>query len=359
MSHPDIQQDDREGPAPAEPQPPPPASPGQEDLLGLRIAAALIDLVVLAGLFLILGATVGETTVGGGSFNVSLSWVWAVVFLAIALLYYFVLEASIGQTLGKRALGLRVSGTAGVRPSVWAVAGRTLLRMIDWLPAMYLAGFITMLATGTRRKRIGDLAAGTAVARAQPVPHRGLALVPLALVLLAAIGLSVYRVTSAGSAQTYRAHGVSFDYPAGWQQESIPASVSGGAQKLWTAMVTPGTLQDFIRVEKYRVNRSVSAPGIDAIAPRLKNLVNNLFGQVGGGVQAGPEKITMAGMPAVRFRAAGTENGSRIGATLVFAFDGTSEYFVDCEHTSANAAEAERACNQVVGSFQVGKAAQP
>jgi uncharacterized RDD family membrane protein YckC len=239
MSHPGIQRDDREGPAPAEPQPPPPASPGQEDLLGLRIAAALIDLALLAGLFLILSATVGETIVGGASFNVSLSWVWTVVFLAIALLYYFALEALIGQTLGKRALGLRVSGTGGVRPSVWAVAGRTLLRIIDWLPAMYLVGFITMMATGTRRQRIGDLAAGTAVTRALPVRHRGLRLVPLALVLLAALGLSVYRVTSAGSAQTYRAHGVSFAYPAGWQEESIPASISGGAQLLWTAMVTP------------------------------------------------------------------------------------------------------------------------
>ena len=73
MSHPGIQRDDREGPAPAEPQPPPPASPGQEDLLGLRIAAALIDLALLAGLFLILSATVGETIVEGASFNVSLS----------------------------------------------------------------------------------------------------------------------------------------------------------------------------------------------------------------------------------------------------------------------------------------------
>ena len=62
-----------------------------------------------------------------------------------------------------------------------------------------------------------------------------------------------------GSTQTYRAHGVSFDYPAGWQKESIPPSISGGAQKRWTAMVTPGTLQDFIRVEEYRVKPSVSA----------------------------------------------------------------------------------------------------
>jgi hypothetical protein len=158
-----------------------------------------------------------------------------------------------------------------------------------------------------------------------------------------------------GSTQTYRAHGVSFDYPAGWQEESIAPISSGGAQKLWTAMVTPGTLQDFIRVEEYRVKPSVSARGIAATAPSLKKHLNNLFGPLGGGVQAGPEKITMAGMPAVRFRAAGTENGTRIGATLVFAFDGTSEYFVDCEYTPANTAEVERACSHVVDSFQVGR----
>lgn len=151
MSDQDVQLGSGESPAPAEPQPPSPASPNREDLLGLRIAAALIDLALLAGLFVILSATVGEATAGGGSFYVSLSPGWAVVFLVIALLYYFALEASAGQTVGKRALGLRVGGTAGGRPSVWAVAGRTLLRIIDWLPAMYLAGFITMMATGARR----------------------------------------------------------------------------------------------------------------------------------------------------------------------------------------------------------------
>ncbi|HEX9540106.1 MAG TPA: hypothetical protein VGA04_18250 [Streptosporangiaceae bacterium] len=76
-------------------------------------------------------------------------------------------------------MGLRVLGAPGARPSVWAVTLRTLLRVVDWLPLLYLAGFITMLATGTRRQRIGDLGARTAVARALPTRHRGLALVPL------------------------------------------------------------------------------------------------------------------------------------------------------------------------------------
>jgi RDD family len=152
-----------------------------------------------------------------------------------------VLEAWAGQTVGKRLLGLRVLSAGGARPSVRAVAGRTLLRIVDWLPALYLAGFITMLATGTRRQRIGDLAARTAVARAAPVRHRGLALVPLAVVLLAAAGLLVYRATSAGNTLTYRADGVSFNYPAAWTDYGTRyGESSGSGSQLWRTFVGPG-----------------------------------------------------------------------------------------------------------------------
>jgi uncharacterized RDD family membrane protein YckC len=74
---------------------------------------------------------------------------WTGVVLAVALLYYFVLEAWAGQTLGKLLLDLRVLQAGGTRPSMRAVALRTLLRIADWLPLLYLAGFIITLATGT------------------------------------------------------------------------------------------------------------------------------------------------------------------------------------------------------------------
>ena len=326
---------------------PPPVSPGREDVLGLRIAAALIDLVLLGGLFVIMGLTVGESSAAGGSFNVSLNGVWLLAFLAVALVYYFALEAWGGQTVGKRVFGLRIS-RAGERAPVGAVAVRTLLRVVDWLPLMYLLGFITMMATGTRRQRLGDLAARTSVTQV-PVRHRGMALLPLAVVLLAATGLSVYRVSSAGGTQTYRAHGISFDYPAGWHVESIRSAEAGGAKKLWTTAVGPGTKLDLIIVSAYRVKYPVTAQNIDAITPELESAARQLFG---GAVQAGPEKITMAGHPAVRFRGTGTMDGSRFESTIVFAFSGTTEYFANCQHTAARAAEVDQACHQVIGSFQ-------
>jgi len=351
MTHPGVRHDGGEGPAPVVPPAPPPASPGQEDVLGLRIGAALIDLVLLAGLFVVMACAVGQVRAGGGWFSVRLSLAWSAVFVAVAGLYYFALEAVSGQTVGKRLLGVQVYGPGRTRPSAGAAAGRTLLRLVDFLPVMYLAGFVTILATGARRQRIGDLAARTAVARAAPARHRGLAAVPLAVVLLAAVGLSAFRAASAGP-PAYRAHGVSFEYPAGWQEDTGYTSTSGGgAAKLWGTAVEPGTVHDLILVEAYRVSPAVTAQDLDAITPDLQSAIQ----QDGLAVRGAPEKITMAGLPGLRFRATGTVSGTRYASTLVFAFHGTTEYLVNCQYTAGMAVRVQRACDQVTGSFHVSR----
>jgi Tol biopolymer transport system component/uncharacterized RDD family membrane protein YckC len=185
---------------PTEPPTSAPAPPGQEDVLGRRISAALIDLALLLGLFVVLALTIGESKVEGGSVSLSLNGADAGLYFALVLIYYFALEAALGQTAGKLLLGLRVVRPDGSRPSVFAIAVRTLLRIVDWLPLLYLVGFITMMATGSRRLRLGDLAARTSLARAPPVQHWSLALAPVALLLLLIVGLSVYRAADSGGA---------------------------------------------------------------------------------------------------------------------------------------------------------------
>ena len=120
----------------------------------------------------------------------------------VVLGYYFGFEVAVGQTVGKRLLGLRVTRADGSRPSVAAVAVRTLLRLVDWLPALYLVGFMAMLATGVRRQRLGDLAARTRVARALPGGRRGLALVPVALVAVLLALSAVYASVTGSAAWT-------------------------------------------------------------------------------------------------------------------------------------------------------------
>ena len=79
------------------------------------------------------------------------------------MLYFIVLEATQGATLGKMALGLRVVRTDG-SPISWTESIiRNLLRIIDGL-FIYLVGAI-FIWTSPLKQRLGDRAARTVVIR--------------------------------------------------------------------------------------------------------------------------------------------------------------------------------------------------
>ncbi len=80
-------------------------------------------------------------------------------------MYYFALESGGGHTVGKRLLRLRVVRSDGSEAGLREVGVRTVLRVVDGLFA-YLVGLAVMPATGQRRQRLGDLAAGTVVTSA-------------------------------------------------------------------------------------------------------------------------------------------------------------------------------------------------
>jgi len=80
--------------------------------------------------------------------------------LVIAFLYLWVLEASLGSTLGKAIMGIGVVNNSS-RSSLAASAIRNLLRIVDGL-GFYLLGAV--IATCSRfRRRLGDFCAGTYV----------------------------------------------------------------------------------------------------------------------------------------------------------------------------------------------------
>lgn len=137
------------------------------EVVGRRIGAALIDIALMALLFVVLGLALGEGETSDGNASITLEGGSFVLYLGLMLLYYFATEATSGQTLGKRLLGVRVVRADGSPAGAGAIAGRTALRLIDLLPAFYLLGLGVMLAT-KRKQRIGDLAVGTVVTRSAP-----------------------------------------------------------------------------------------------------------------------------------------------------------------------------------------------
>jgi uncharacterized RDD family membrane protein YckC len=138
-----------------------------------RVIAALIDLAIV-----IAGAAVIVAVAGVSSASEIPASLDAVV-LGWALYYYFACESSeSAQTVGKRVMKIRVVRMDGTATGMREIAVRTVLRVIDGI-FFYLVGLIVMLATGERRGRLGDLAAGTKVVSAD-APARAHAAAPAA-----------------------------------------------------------------------------------------------------------------------------------------------------------------------------------
>jgi uncharacterized RDD family membrane protein YckC len=93
----------------------------------------------------------------------------AAIFAVVAFLFFWGYDVAFevlasGRTPGKRWNGLRVVRTEGQPIGFLASATRNLLRLIDWLPSLYVVGMISIFAT-RKNQRLGDIVAGTVVVR--------------------------------------------------------------------------------------------------------------------------------------------------------------------------------------------------
>ncbi|MFC1685875.1 RDD family protein [Nanoarchaeota archaeon] len=84
------------------------------------------------------------------------------VALSTTLLYFFILEANLGQTFGKMLFRIKVLNEGGIEIGWRESIIRNLVRFIDVLPFFYLVGFISILVS-RKKQRLGDLAAKTVV----------------------------------------------------------------------------------------------------------------------------------------------------------------------------------------------------
>jgi uncharacterized RDD family membrane protein YckC len=141
--------------------------------VGSRFVAALLDGLILGAFFLVevlalvvIGAAgAASPTVGVVAQNAAKWFMAFVIFVNFGIVWgYFALFEAYwhGQTPGKRAMKLRVIKDSGRQITLFEALARNLLRVVDYLPSLYLIGVITMLCN-KRNQRLGDLVAGTLV----------------------------------------------------------------------------------------------------------------------------------------------------------------------------------------------------
>lgn len=127
-----------------------------------RCLAWLIDMVVI--LAIAMGLVLVSSLLGLVSEDFAQALA-TLLFFVTSIGYSMVLEWYWrGQTLGKRALRLRVMDADGLRLHPTQIVIRNLLRFVDMLPLFYFAGGLACLLS-RRAQRLGDLAANTIVVR--------------------------------------------------------------------------------------------------------------------------------------------------------------------------------------------------
>jgi len=138
--------------------------------LGTRIVAAILDnLLLIAWVGVIMGLTfwiLGDSLAN----SPVVIWLLGLVVGVPYVFYNLACEVLLnGQSLGKKAMNLRVVRLDGTAPRLGDYFLRWLLRIVDTsLPGLGPLVGIIVIAAGGKGQRLGDMAAGTTVISLKP-----------------------------------------------------------------------------------------------------------------------------------------------------------------------------------------------
>ena len=126
--------------------------------IGLRVTAALLDVVIVMSLFTLVAMHFGKELADG---NRGWTGLPALIVFACIGAYWLISEWLFAATIGKAICDLRVVSIDGSRGKFVPALQRNLLRPVDGV-GMYLVGFIVAMSN-PRRQRLGDMWARTMV----------------------------------------------------------------------------------------------------------------------------------------------------------------------------------------------------
>lgn len=133
--------------------------------IGERILAYLIDGLILGAWIIAVIMLMAAIRPAGGDIF------YAVIGLLVAfpvMFYDLVSEVFLnGQSVGKRAMKIRVVTLDGTQPTLGAYLMRWIFRLVDISLFSGVVAFITVIVNG-KGQRLGDIAAGTSVVKLKP-----------------------------------------------------------------------------------------------------------------------------------------------------------------------------------------------
>lgn len=133
--------------------------------LGDRILGRLLDGAIMVG-YIILTVIVMFSLM---DFKANNNSTWLFIILLLPIVFYdLVCEITLnGQSIGKRALHIKVMSADGNRPTLGQYLIRWLFRLIDFTISQSFCALICV-AVSAKHQRLGDMVAGTVVVKVNP-----------------------------------------------------------------------------------------------------------------------------------------------------------------------------------------------
>jgi hypothetical protein len=174
---------------------------------------------------------------------------------------------------------------------------------------------------------------------------QGIALFTVAALALSACGSRTNR---------FAGNGYEFQYPGSWKpRANITFSAATAAGALSKEAVGLDDVNLAVLVTA-RLDRPVTPQTLGTLQAETTSSIRQLAATGGGRVTAGPERITMGGLPGFRFQLSGIQIGTaRVDSRLVLAFQGSLEYLLFCQHTPNQADHVESACDVIMRTFRL------
>jgi hypothetical protein len=158
---------------------------------------------------------------------------------------------------------------------------------------------------------------------------------------------------STSEGQTFSGNGVSFSYPEGWRRFRLSDSSASEGTQDWSETVGIDR-RNLVAVSRFTLDVSITDANLQARTDAIRAQLESLFTQAGGALRSGPSAQEMGGLPGLSFTGtARTPDGRTVSSRLVLAFDGRTEYFVNCQYDHAGRDRIVPGCEQVVSTFSL------
>ena len=152
---------------------------------------------------------------------------------------------------------------------------------------------------------------------------------------------------------TMNANGVTYKYPKNWSERTDLTTQAQQGNRVWQQAVGPDSVNMSI-LSEYTINVDVTPENISQLQSEVETTLSNLAKQAGGSTTGQIKAEQTAGYPGFsQTLTVKNPSGQQVESTVWLFFKGKSEYFLNCQYTSAQQTELLAGCNTVRSTFKV------